>query len=186
MALEVNPHVKRLRRFQPFQPDSAELVYEQSDPREKRYETVALGYLALLVEEPGVKMIVLTGDAGHGKTSLCAKLLERFGMDADTAAEAIRAQGDGAGPVTTSESGRPLWLLKDLSDITVDRAAALLARCWNYLIRRSPSFARTKVDSATRSQGTVAKESRPSPERWNKESETAASLTQRVPFRSSI
>lgn len=126
MALEVNPHVKRLRRFQPFQPDSAELVYEQSDPREKRYETVALGYLALLVEEPGVKMIVLTGDAGHGKTSLCAKLLERFGMDADTAAEAIRAQGDGAGPVTTSESGRPLWLLKDLSDITVDRAAALL------------------------------------------------------------
>ena len=90
MALEVNPHVKRLRQFQPFQPDSAELVYEQSDPREKRYETVALGYLALLVEEPGVKMIVLTGDAGHGKTSLCAKLLERFGMDADTAAEAIR------------------------------------------------------------------------------------------------
>ncbi len=31
MALEVNTHVSRLRRFQPFQPDSAELIYEQTN-----------------------------------------------------------------------------------------------------------------------------------------------------------
>ena len=128
MALEVNSHVSRLRRFQPFQPDSAELIYEQSDPREPGYEMVALGHLETVAEDPSVRLIVLTGDAGHGKTSLCARLLERFGADPLEAAELIRRHGGGVEPLASTRSGRPLRILKDLSDVRVDRGAALLAQ----------------------------------------------------------
>lgn len=127
MALEVNTHVTRLRRFQPFHPDSAELVYEQSDPKEPGFETVALGHLDTIVEDPRIRIIVLTGDAGHGKTSLCARLLERLGSTPVEAASLIRGQGDGSGAIATTRSGRPLRILKDLSDVTVGRGAALLA-----------------------------------------------------------
>lgn len=127
MALEVNTHVTRLRRFQPFHPDSAELVYEQSDPKEPGFETVALGHLESIVEDPRIRIIVLTGDAGHGKTSLCARLLERLGSTPTEAASLIRAQGDGSGAIAATRSGRPLRILKDLSDVTVERGAELLA-----------------------------------------------------------
>jgi hypothetical protein len=126
MGLETNQHVRRLRRFQPFQPDSAELIFEQSDPKEKGFGTRALRYLESLVEDRTVKLIVLTGDAGHGKTSLCARLLERLGMDVDAAADAIKNRGTGTEPLSSTQSGRDLWILKDLSDVTVERAAALL------------------------------------------------------------
>jgi hypothetical protein len=79
MALEKNNHVARLLRYQPFQPDAAALVYENSGDRERGYDTVVLKYLADAVEDPSIHLIVLTGDAGHGKTSLCA--LSRPGCD---------------------------------------------------------------------------------------------------------
>src|SRR5437879_7630790 len=125
MALEVNTHVTRLRRFQPFHPDSGELIYEQSDPKEPGFETVALGHLDSIVEDPLINVIVLTGDAGHGKTSLCARLLERLGSTPMEAASLIRTQGDGSSAIATTRSGRRLRIIKDLSDVTVERGAAL-------------------------------------------------------------
>lgn len=127
MALEINTHVARLRRFQPFHPDSAELIYEQSDPKEAGFETVALGHIEAVVEDPTIRLIVLTGDAGHGKTSLCARLLERLGSSPVEAAALIRSRGDGSAPLATTRSGRPLRILKDLSDVTVEPGASLLA-----------------------------------------------------------
>jgi hypothetical protein len=126
MTAEINSHVTRLRRFQPFQPDSAELIYEQSDPREPGFEMVALDHLATVVEQAGVRVVVLTGDAGHGKTSLCARLLERLGADALQAADLLRDLGDGAKATATTRTGQPLRILKDLSDVTVERGTALL------------------------------------------------------------
>ena len=126
MAAETNSHVTRLRRFQPFQPDSAELIYEQSDPREPGFELLALDHLATIVEDDQVRVVVLTGDAGHGKTSLCARLLERLGTDALQAAELLRTLGHGATAVTQTLGGRPLRILKDLSDIRDERGTPLL------------------------------------------------------------
>lgn len=126
MAVEINSHVTRLRRFQPFQPDSAELIYEQSDPREPGFEMVALNHLTSVVERPEVGLVVLTGDAGHGKTSLCARLLERLGAEPLAAASLIRDRGDGSKAISTTSTGRPLRILKDLSDVDVEPGASLL------------------------------------------------------------
>src|SRR5690349_12933280 len=99
MALEVNQHVARLRGFQPFQTDSAELVYEHTDPTERHFETASLNFLADLVERPEVRLVVLTGDAGHGKTSICARLLERLGRGPEDALGAIRELGTAVDPI---------------------------------------------------------------------------------------
>lgn len=127
MALEVNGHVSRLRRFQPFQPDSAELIYEQTDPAEPSFVVATLGYLSQLIEKPEARLIVLTGDAGHGKTSLCARLLERLGRTPVEAAEALRQLGDASAAVARTRSGRPLTLLVDLSALETDQASRRLA-----------------------------------------------------------
>lgn len=126
MALEVNSHVSRLRRFQPFQPDSAELIYEQTDPSEQSFRVSTLGYLEQLIELPETRLIVLTGDAGHGKTSLCARLLEELGRTPQEAAEVIRVLGDASAPAAHTKAGRPLTLLVDLSALETDPASALL------------------------------------------------------------
>jgi hypothetical protein len=126
MALEVNGHVSRLRRFQPFQPDSAELVYELTDPNEPSFEVSTLGYLSELIERTGTRLVVLTGDAGHGKTSLCARLLERLGRSPVEAAEALRELGDASAAVAQTKSGRPLFLLTDLSALSAEPASLLL------------------------------------------------------------
>lgn len=127
MALEVNPHVGRLRRFQPFQTDSAELVYEHTNPNDRHFEAAALSFLSELIEQPGVRLIVLTGDAGHGKTSLCARLLERLGQEPGEALQAIRGLGTAMKPVATTVGGRDLRLLTDLSELPRESAAPLLA-----------------------------------------------------------
>lgn len=128
MALETNGHVSRLRRFQPFHPDSAELIYEQSDHSEPGFETRALAYLTELVEDPSVRLIVLTGDAGHGKTSLCARLIEVLGNTPSEAAERLRDKGDASEDIAVTRNGRSLRILKDLSDVDVTRGAELLQR----------------------------------------------------------
>lgn len=128
MALEINRHVSRLRRFQPFQPDSAELVYELTDPKEPFFEAAALKYLAELIEQPEIKLVVLTGDAGHGKTSLCARLLERLGRSPDDAADAIRKLGNASQPLAQTNCGRSLLLLTDLSALETGPASRLLVQ----------------------------------------------------------
>ena len=128
MAVETSQHVERLRRFQPFQQDSAELIYEHADPNEKQYDMAALRYLETVIDSDATRLIVLTGDAGHGKTSLCAQLLQRLGRTPSESAEAIRAWGDASEPIANTKSGRPLWLRSDLSDGSVDDASSLLIR----------------------------------------------------------
>ena len=128
MALEKNQHVERLRRFQPFQQDSAELIYEHADPNEKQYGMAALEYLQAAIELPSTRLVVLTGDAGHGKTSLCAQLLQSLGRTPNEAASAIRTLGDAATPIARSVGGRPLWLRSDLSDGSVEEGSGLLLR----------------------------------------------------------
>lgn len=128
MALEVNGHVVRLHRFQPFDADSADLVFErQTDRNQPTFRVVTRDYLQSIVELPGTRTIVLTGDAGHGKTSLCASLLEDLGASKEDASRQIeRAGKHGREPVGSTLAGRPIYMLKDLSDFAASFGAQRL------------------------------------------------------------
>ncbi|KRE21876.1 hypothetical protein [Agromyces sp. Soil535] len=121
-----------MHRYQPFHADSADLVYErQADHNNPTFEVVTLGYLLAAVEQPSTHTIVLTGDAGHGKTSLCAHLLVRLGLSNDEASRAVETAGrSGHESVGRTANGRPIYMLKDLSDfaakVGAERLVALL------------------------------------------------------------
>ena len=72
-----NPTVDRLNRYLPFDPGHDQ-IYEESASSFESFsiETKAFDYLKRAV--PGARAIVLTGDAGHGKTHLCRRLIESF------------------------------------------------------------------------------------------------------------
>lgn len=117
MALEVNGHIGRLHRYQPFDADSADLVFErQTDHDQPTFRVVTRDFLLGVVELPATRTVVLTGDAGHGKTSLCASLLEDLGATKADAAAAVEQGGkDGSDPVGHTRAGRPIFMIKDLS-----------------------------------------------------------------------
>ncbi|MGW1087747.1 hypothetical protein ACWD4L_15780 [Streptomyces sp. NPDC002596] len=134
MPLEVNKHVQRIRRYQPFDVDASEMIYEQADQADRTqspYPVVTLDYLVSAIEQPTTKTIVLTGDAGHGKTSLCANLLAELRMGGETIPSDVRKtvfneiikDGDAGRPVALTRSGRPLYILRDLSELSLQAGA---------------------------------------------------------------
>lgn len=132
MPLEVNKHVQRIRRYQPFDVDTSEMIYElQADWTQSLFPVVTLDYLQEAIERPKTKTIVLTGDAGHGKTSLCASLLARLRIDAETVTPDVRKAvfrdlseaGDASRPIGRTCSGRPLFILRDLSELSLQAGA---------------------------------------------------------------
>jgi hypothetical protein len=137
MPLEVNKHVQRIRRYQPFDVDASEMIYEQADQADRTqspYPVVTLEYLVNAIEHPTTKTIVLTGDAGHGKTSLCANLLAELRMGGETVPSDVRRtvfsellkDGDAGRPVALTRSGRPLYILRDLSELSLRAGAQKL------------------------------------------------------------
>lgn len=132
MPLEVNKHVQRIRRYQPFDVDSSEMIYElQADWTQSLFPVVTLNYLLNAIERPTTKTIVLTGDAGHGKTSLCASLLAELRVGAETIAPDVRKAvfrelseaGDASRPIGRTRSERPLYILRDLSELSLQAGA---------------------------------------------------------------
>ncbi|MGA5873945.1 hypothetical protein [Streptomyces cinereoruber] len=135
MPLEVNKHVQRIRRYQPFHVDTSMVYERQADWSHSLFPVVTLAYLQEAVERPGLKTIVLTGDAGHGKTSLCASLLAELWNSAEAASpETVRRAvfhelsqaGNASRPVGRTRGGRPLYIIRDLSDFTPQAAASKL------------------------------------------------------------
>ncbi|MEV0752470.1 hypothetical protein [Streptosporangium sp. NPDC050280] len=140
MPLEVNKHVQRIRRYQPFDVDASEMIYErQADRSQTLFPVVTLDYLLSAIERPTTKTIVLTGDAGHGKTSLCASLLAELQGDAETNPLEIRKTvfrelseaGNASRPIGQTRSGRPLYILTDLSELSVQAGARKLVELLN-------------------------------------------------------
>jgi hypothetical protein len=136
MPLEVNKHVQRIRRYQPFDVDTSEMIYElQADWTQSLFPVVTLSYLRDAIERPKAKTIVLTGDAGHGKTSLCASLLFELQDSNETIPpEVVRKTvfremseaGDASRPAGRTRSGRPLYILRDLSELSPQAGARKL------------------------------------------------------------
>jgi hypothetical protein len=129
LANEVNAHVRRLNEYLPLDAGSSVLFQEYVDPNDHpSIRTRALSYLEEVVgrDDDQLRLIVLTGDAGHGKTHLCAKLLEGLGYTPAAASAAIRDQCDGSHDLATLASGRALRIVKDLSELTVSDGARVL------------------------------------------------------------
>ncbi|SFN55882.1 hypothetical protein [Marinobacter pelagius] len=124
MAKEINGHVNRLHRYLPFSP-SHDQIYEeyQSTDDALNLKTEALDYLEGAISS-GAKLIILTGDAGHGKTHLCRRLLEKhFGYSQEDARQKINELCDGSALIGENTGRIPLRIYKDFSEMTVGVAS---------------------------------------------------------------
>ncbi|MGH6909453.1 MAG: hypothetical protein ACREEG_04640, partial [Phenylobacterium sp.] len=127
MAYQINTHVQRLHRYLPFDA-SFDQIYEENrvvgDSPE--IETRALHYLRDVLAD-SARLVILTGDAGHGKTHLCNRVLrEVLGYPADAARAAIKNACDGRLLASELPGGRPLRVFKDFSEVTPAKARDLL------------------------------------------------------------
>ena len=128
----INQHVSRLAMYQPFDTQFAQLYAEYVDTQKSNeLSTSALGFVASVVDEPLTRMIVLTGDAGHGKTHLCGQLIARH-AGTDIVIRTVLAENcTGKTPVANLPSGRPLRVIKDLSEMTPEEALERLGDCYS-------------------------------------------------------
>lgn len=123
-----------MARFLPFDP-SHDQIYEEYQVASDslNLETVAFTYV-LKAAKSGAHAIVLTGDAGHGKTHLCRRIVESFlGYDEDEARELINKVCDGKQlihPKGGSMGVGSLRVFKDFSEF-VPEIAAELVECSN-------------------------------------------------------
>jgi hypothetical protein len=121
-----NPHVDRLNRYQPIDADFNAIYFEGAD-HSIDLSTQVFNTLVEQVRRPEVSVVVLTGDAGHGKTHLCAKLLaELSGVTIGDVAGTINEDGYGVRDMFVMPDGRPLRIIKDLSEAPPSSGAELL------------------------------------------------------------
>jgi len=132
MALDpkINSHVTRLNRHLPFSPAHDQIYEEyQTESDSLDFKTQALDYLLNAINL-GAKIIVLTGDAGHGKTHLCRRLLtEYLGYESLKSRELLRSHCDGRHeipPSSTSSGKVPLRIHKDFSELDISKAASFI------------------------------------------------------------
>jgi hypothetical protein len=129
MSERINRHVSRLNRFLPFSAEHDQIYeeYQQSDDS-LTIETSALRYLQAAVAERA-RIVVLTGDAGHGKTYLCRRLIEtHLGYSEDEARGFINSNCDGETTIPPREDhpAQPLRIFKDFSELQIQVAASRL------------------------------------------------------------
>ena len=122
--------MERLVRHIPFNPDHSEIYEEYQEEVFLHVETLALTFLRrrLLESTPRPRLIVLTGDAGHGKTHMVRHLLGSLGVEEDQLLETLQKHCKGE-PLELS-TGR-IAIHKDLSELDPRGAAALLDRGLN-------------------------------------------------------
>lgn len=130
MARKVNVHVERLQRYLPFSPAFDQIYEEYQDSEHSlNLETKALKYLRNAAQR-GARLIILTGDAGHGKTHLCRRLIqEHLGYDEDAARRILNEECQGVTLIAASgerPGTTPLRIYKDFSELTIPVAAARL------------------------------------------------------------
>lgn len=128
-SAKVNTHVERMNRYLPISA-AHDQIYEEYQTGEDvlDLETEALTY-ALNALSKGAKCIILTGDAGHGKTHLCRRLLEKHsGYSSDEARKLLRTECDGVSIIPHVDSDRKDGIIihKDFSEIEPSEAAAVL------------------------------------------------------------
>lgn len=130
MQGNINSHIVRLHRFLPFSA-AHDQIYEEYQTGEDNLDldTVAISYAADAIKA-GARCVILTGDAGHGKTHMCRRLIESglLGHDPETARKYLLDACDGASaiPPARGVDCLPLRIHKDLSEIQPPSNAARL------------------------------------------------------------
>ena len=122
-----NSHVARLHRFLPFS-SAHDQIYEEYQTGEDNLDlrTVAISYAAEAIKA-GARCVVFTGDAGHGKTHMCRRLIESalLGYDSEAARRHLLTSCDGSRAIPPFDGAGPkLRIHKDLSEIQPPRRAA--------------------------------------------------------------
>ncbi|MDP2270470.1 MAG: hypothetical protein Q8K32_07025 [Archangium sp.] len=130
MANETNKHVDRLRQYIPFQPGAQQLYEEYvADPDSApKVQTKVFTFVDKLLADRSTRLVVLTGDAGHGKTHTCRRLLESMGADPQQTLQWLREKGDGQ-EAFESDEGRSVRIVKDLSDFATAAGIDVLLSC---------------------------------------------------------
>lgn len=120
--------VDQLAVYVPFDGQKRKPLSAEHHARDSglHYETRALGHIRGLLSNPSVSLIVLTGDAGHGKTHLCYQLLQSGGLSPEEARAKICNDPAGRTPIVLAEPNRPVRVIKDLSEFEPEVAAQLL------------------------------------------------------------
>ncbi|UES52174.1 ATP-binding protein [Roseibium aggregatum] len=125
-----NPHVYRMARFLPFDPSHDQIYEEYQVAKDSlNLDTVAYHYV-LDAAKSGAHVIVLTGDAGHGKTHLCRRVIESLlDYNEEEARKLIIEASDGRQIIKakdgTSGAGA-LRIFKDFSEFAPELAASLV------------------------------------------------------------
>lgn len=109
--------VRQLRRHLPLD-GNADRLYEERQESSDRlaYETKTLAYVQRLLANRKRVIVVLTGNAGHGKTHLCRRLLEANGANSDVMERLCDDLVGGADWVVDGAT-LPVRIVKDLSEI---------------------------------------------------------------------
>lgn len=121
MSIE-SKHVSKLGRYLPFSPvhDQIYEEYQRTDDA-LNLKTKALDYITDMAKSVA-QVIILTGDAGHGKTHLCRRLLENhLGYSEDEARDLINRECDGSsaiGHAHGNDNARQLRIYKDFSEFS--------------------------------------------------------------------
>jgi hypothetical protein len=126
-VLNINLHVERLGAYQPFDAVSSQLYAEYvKTEKSDHLQTQALRFVQGRLDEPEIQLVVLTGDAGHGKTHLCGQLLSGLDESITDPSEYLKGYGSGKQRVLVLPDGRDLFIIKDLSEHDDETGARLL------------------------------------------------------------
>ena len=122
-------HIDYMRSFVPFKADFKDIVTELQDDPGLAIETKALETVKSLCSS-GKGLIILTGNAGHGKTFICREILFDFlKKDRETGGDVseviAKLRGDSIGKEGITAEGKTLIIHKDLSDMGIMTAADL-------------------------------------------------------------
>ena len=136
MPAVINNHVARLHRFLPFSA-AHDQIYEEYQTGEDDLDlaTIAIDY-AIQAIKAGAELVILTGDAGHGKTHMCRRLLENglLGHSSEKARKYLLESCDGSVsiPAASGINSVALRIHKDLSEVQPpSKAAQILEKASN-------------------------------------------------------
>tara|TARA_B100000686_G_scaffold295697_1_gene326776 strand:+ start:1145 stop:2980 length:1836 start_codon:yes stop_codon:yes gene_type:complete len=124
--------VKRLHSYLPFDAEH-EKIYDEfvdQDDNPVLIQTKALEYLTQILDKKPT-LVILTGDAGHGKTHICRKIIEEYlGYDAKTAGLYLNEKCDGQYLNKNNNPETKIQIYKDFSenseDITLNKLLSAL------------------------------------------------------------
>jgi dephospho-CoA kinase len=142
-TMTTNPHVATLNEYQPFGAGFKQIYFESSN-LDLLINTKAFCSLKDVIEKGETRVVILTGDAGHGKTHLCGQVLsDVLGVTIARASELLRAS-DPDQDVAYLPDERGLRIIKDLSEFDPERGKQLL---------QEASLARSRVTIICANEG---------------------------------